>query len=94
MSESAIRLVVERLDEGGYVATSPDVQGLVVQGQTLLEIEEYARDVARKIYESCVEHNDPIPVAMQHAYSGEKLDLTIPIGVGAWGSLQVSNTEK
>ncbi len=62
MAETSLRLIVELLDEGGYIATSPDVQGLVVQAQTLLEIEEFARDVASKIYESCIDHNDPIPL--------------------------------
>jgi len=64
VSESAIRLHIEPLDEGGYVATSPDVPGLVAQGRTLVETTEIARDVARKIAESCLEHGDPLPPAL------------------------------
>jgi antitoxin HicB len=64
MAESAIRLHVEPLDEGGYVATSPDVPGLVAQGRTLAEVAEIAQDVARKIADSCIEHGDPLPPAL------------------------------
>ena len=59
--EWMIRLKLERLAEGGYVATSPDVQGLVAQGATIAETMEIARDVARKIVESCRAHGDPLP---------------------------------
>jgi hypothetical protein len=33
VDEAAIRLRIEPLAEGGYVATSPDVPGLVAEGQ-------------------------------------------------------------
>ena len=56
-----IRLKLEPLEKGGYVATSPDLQGLVAQGSTLAETMEIARDVARKIIESCIAHGDPLP---------------------------------
>jgi antitoxin HicB len=58
----AIHLHVEPLNEGGYVATSPDVPGLVAEGRSLVEVAEIARDVALKIAESCLEHGDPLPV--------------------------------
>ena len=35
MAETLIRLHVEALEEGGYVATSEDLPGLVAQGRTL-----------------------------------------------------------
>jgi len=64
MNETSIRLSIEPLDEGGYLATSPDVPGLVAQGRTVLEATEIARDVARRIAESCLEHGDPLPPAL------------------------------
>ena len=64
MSETTIRLHVEPLDEGGFVATSPDVQGLVAEGRTITETVEIAQGLARKILESCLEHADPIPAAL------------------------------
>ena len=52
MSESCVMLHVERLPEGGYLATSEAIQGLVAQGRTVSETLVIARDVARKLLES------------------------------------------
>jgi len=82
MTEAAIRLHIEALEEGGYVATSPDVPGLVAEGRSLVEVAEIAQDVARKIAESCREHGDPLPVALQQLDESKPIELTIPIGVG------------
>jgi predicted RNase H-like HicB family nuclease len=82
MSEAAIRLHVEPLEEGGFVATSPDVPGLVVEGRSLVELAEIARDVARAIAESCREHGDPLPPALTNFDDSKPFELTIPVGVG------------
>lgn len=82
MSEAAIRLHVETLDDGGFLATSPDVPGLVAEGRSLIEVTEIAQDVARKIAESCREHGDPLPPALQQVDDSKPIELTIPIGVG------------
>jgi predicted RNase H-like HicB family nuclease len=50
--ERVIKLHVERLPEGVYLATSEDIQGLVAQGRTVSETLEIARDVARKLLEA------------------------------------------
>ena len=50
--ERIVRLHIELLPEGVYLATSEDVQGLVAQGRTVAEVVEIARDVARKLIES------------------------------------------
>jgi antitoxin HicB len=82
MSEAAIRLHIEPLEEGGYVATSPDVPGLVAEAESLVELAEIARDVARKIAEVCREHGDPLPPALLGFDDSKPFDLTIPVGVG------------
>jgi predicted RNase H-like HicB family nuclease len=64
MSNPVIRLRMEPLEEGGYVATSPDDPGLVAEGPTLEAVAEIARDVARKIAEVCIEYDDPLPPAL------------------------------
>ena len=46
------------------MATSPDVPGLVAQGRTLAETAEIAWDVTCKIAKLCLEHGDPLPVAL------------------------------
>ena len=50
--ELAIRVQIEALPEGVYLATSDELQGLVAQGRTIAETLEIARDVARKLIES------------------------------------------
>lgn len=82
MDETTIRLHVEPLDEGGFVATSPDVPGLVAEGRSVTEVAEIAQGLARKILESCIEHGDPVPPALRAAPAVPSgLDLTVPVGV-------------
>jgi len=61
VSELILSISIEPLEEGGYLATSEDLQGLVTQGRTLPEVMEIAQDVAHKLIESCLEHGDPLP---------------------------------
>jgi len=77
--EYLLDLEIESLDEGGFVATSPQVQGLVAQGRTIAETVEIARDVTRRIIESCVEHGDPVPVL--RARPRRKLATTVSVSV-------------
>ena len=64
MKEALIRLHVEAPDEGGFLATSDDLPGLLAQGRTIAETMEIAQDVARKLVESYLEHGDPLPIAL------------------------------
>lgn len=82
MDEVTIRLHIEPLEEGGFVATSPDVPGLVAEGRSVTEAAEIAQGLARKIAESCVDHGDPLPPALQ-AIAGKPvaIDLLIPVGI-------------
>jgi predicted RNase H-like HicB family nuclease len=50
--EHMIRLHIEKLPEGLYLATSDEVQGLIAQGRTIQETIEIARDVAKKLIEA------------------------------------------
>lgn len=52
MNESCVMVHVDRLPEGGYLATSEALQGLVTQGRTVAETLEIARDVARRLLEA------------------------------------------
>lgn len=54
-----IKLHVERLPEGMYLATSNDLPGLVAQGRTIQETLEIARDVGKKILEAKAERTNP-----------------------------------
>jgi predicted RNase H-like HicB family nuclease len=60
--ERLITLHVEALEEGGYVATSEDVQGLVAQGRTVQETLQIAQDVARRLLEAQSERSQARPL--------------------------------
>ena len=50
--ELAVKLQIEKLPAGVYLATSDEIQGLIAQGRTIQETIEIARDVARRLIES------------------------------------------
>jgi predicted RNase H-like HicB family nuclease len=50
--ELAIRIRIEELPEGVFLATSDDLSGLVAQARTVAEALDIARDVARKLIEA------------------------------------------
>ena len=74
--ERLIRVHVERLPEGVFLASSDDVQGLVAQGRTISETLEIARDVARWLLEAQAERH-PIPEPQPIA---GPVDLTLVVG--------------
>lgn len=80
VDEATIRLHIEPLAEGGYLATSRDVPGLVAEGRSITEAVEIAQGLTRKIVESCLEHGDPLPPALAKMRK-PPLDLLIPVGV-------------
>ena len=82
MHEATIRLHIEALDTGGFLATSVDVPGLLAEGRSIAEATEIAQGLARKIAESCIEHGDPLPPALAELGKHEAgLDLLVPVSV-------------
>ncbi|MGA2038563.1 MAG: type II toxin-antitoxin system HicB family antitoxin [Bryobacteraceae bacterium] len=73
--ELAIRIQIEELPEGVYLATSDEMPGLVAQGRTVGEALEIARDVARKLIEARREREGDITLP---AASGRR-DYTIVV---------------
>jgi predicted RNase H-like HicB family nuclease len=55
--EQIANLHIEKLPEGVYLATSEDIPGLVVQGRSINETLEIARDVAKKLLETQTERH-------------------------------------
>lgn len=82
MAEILIGVKIEALEEGGYLATSDELQGLIAQGRTVAETIEIAQDVARKLIESCLEHGDPLPPKVQAALKKRQRQVTFRIPVG------------
>jgi predicted RNase H-like HicB family nuclease len=84
MSEILLNIHVETLAEGGYLATSSDLNGLIAQGRTVAETLEIAQDVARRLIESYTEPGDPLPAKIQAALKRQgrrKTTATIAVGV-------------
>jgi predicted RNase H-like HicB family nuclease len=68
----AIRIQIEQLPEGHFLATSDELPGLVAEARTVAEALEIARDVARKLIETRREREDrcSFPAASeQHDYT-------------------------
>ena len=65
MKRYLLRVEVEPLDEGGYLATCPDLQGCHAEGETIAEALTNVEDVARVIIELCIEKGLPLPVELQ-----------------------------
>ncbi|MCB1215957.1 MAG: type II toxin-antitoxin system HicB family antitoxin [bacterium] len=82
LSETTVALQVELLPEGYYLVTSTDVPGLVAQGQTLSQAVETAQGLIRKLAESCLEHGDPLPPALQAlADTSQPIQLRVPVSL-------------
>jgi len=73
--ERIVNLHIEKLPEGFYLATSDNVQGLVVQGRTIAETIEIAKDVAKKLIEAQEEQIPNLKVF------SDSFDYPIVIGV-------------
>jgi predicted RNase H-like HicB family nuclease len=71
--EKIVKLHIEKLPEGMYLATSDEIQGLVAQGRTIQETLEIARDVARKLIEA--RHDRDGALALTSA--GDALDYPL-----------------
>jgi predicted RNase H-like HicB family nuclease len=71
--ELALRVQVEELPEGLFLATSDELPGLVAQGRTVAEALDIARDVARKLIEARRDRDSatPLPggIASQREYT-------------------------
>ncbi|MEK7215246.1 MAG: type II toxin-antitoxin system HicB family antitoxin [Chloroflexota bacterium] len=80
MSEFMLSVHLESLPEGGFLATSDELPGLLAQGRTVAETLEIAQDVARKLVESYMAHGDELPSVIR-LRSAAPSDVLIPVAV-------------
>jgi predicted RNase H-like HicB family nuclease len=77
-----LRIVVEALDDGGdyrYLATSPDLPGLLVAGKTPEEVLALTPDVAAALIASLKASGDPLPESLrQIAGTPFESRITVP----------------
>lgn len=67
-----LRIVVEELQDGGdyrFLATSPDLPGLLVAGNTPEEVLSLAPDVAGALIASLKASGDPLPDTLRRVSS-------------------------
>ena len=80
MKEALVAIHLKALPEGGFLATSDELPGLVAQGRTVAETIEIAQDVARKLVESYHEHGDTLPPSLSAAALAS-VEVRIPVSL-------------
>lgn len=65
MRKYLVKVEVEPLEEGGYLATCPDLQGCRAEGETIAEALDNIEDVARIIIELCLEKGLPLAAEVE-----------------------------
>lgn len=80
-NEIVLDMKVEALDEGGFLVTSRELPGLVVQGRTRAEALELAQANARILIEVYLTEQLPLPPVLRRAMKRKSraLRLTMPV---------------
>jgi predicted RNase H-like HicB family nuclease len=73
-----INLVIEKLPEGKYLGTSPDIPGLIVQADTPEEVLRLAPEIARDLIIVMAETNQPLPDKIELATSLSSIPVFVP----------------
>jgi antitoxin HicB len=82
-TEIVLNVKVEALEEGGFLATSPDLPGLVVQGRTRAEALELAQANARILMEVYLSEKLPLPQALRRIFKRKSkvFHLALPVAL-------------
>ncbi|HZQ07128.1 MAG TPA: type II toxin-antitoxin system HicB family antitoxin [Anaerolineae bacterium] len=67
MKQYKLPIEIEPLEEGGYLAVCPILQGCHAEGETVTEALENVEDVARNIIELMRHDRVPLPRELQEA---------------------------
>jgi predicted RNase H-like HicB family nuclease len=73
-----ITLEIQRMEEGPYLGTSPDLPGLIVQGATPEQVVELAPDIARELISVMIETGQPLPPGLHKLASPTRVPLVVP----------------
>jgi len=73
-----ITLEIQKLAEGPYLGTSPDLPGLIVQGASPEEVVELAPDIARELIEVMIETGEPMPPGLRRLPIPARISLVVP----------------
>jgi predicted RNase H-like HicB family nuclease len=72
-----ITLEIQKLEEGPYLGTSPELPGLIVQGATPEEVVEFAPELARELIEVMLE-TGALPPGLHPLASPTRVPLVVP----------------
>jgi len=81
--EYQVPVIVEPLDEGGYYAECPILQGCHVEGETYLQALEYLEDIIRIHIEGRLKFGQPLPSELTQVHKHEHFTLQLPVTVSA-----------
>jgi len=79
--EYRVPVIVEPLEEGGYYAECPVLQGCHVEGSTYLEALENLEDAIRLHIQGRLEFGDPLPSELTATTPPKRFALILPVAV-------------
>ena len=82
-TEIVLNVKVEALEEGGFLATSTDLPGLVVQGRTRAETMELAQTNARILMEVYLSEELPLPAVLRRVLkrNAKSVNFAMPVSL-------------
>ena len=78
MTTYSVTLEIEHVPEGPYLATSPDLPGLIVQADTPEEVIRLAPDIARDLIEVMQETGQPLPAKLKPLHTPLRVSVMVP----------------
>ncbi len=73
-----ITLDIQELPEGPYLGTSPELPGLVVQGESVQQVLQRAPDLAHDLIAVMVETGQPLPRDIETVIAPSSIPLLVP----------------
>ncbi|MBI4331401.1 MAG: type II toxin-antitoxin system HicB family antitoxin [Chloroflexi bacterium] len=83
MTRYKIPIEIRPLEEGGYLAVCPALQGCHAEGQTIAEAIDNLQDVARVLLELRAEDGLPVPDELTEQGQDRTLRGELEVAVGA-----------
>ena len=81
MKKYLLKVEVEPLEEGGYLATCAELQGCHAEGDTIAEALENVEDVARILLELRQEDGLALPEGLEQLESGAVIKAQVVVTV-------------
>ena len=73
-----ITLEIQELPEGPHLGTSPELPGLVVEGESVQQVLRLAPDVAHDLIAVMIETGQPLPSGIETVSAPSRVPLLVP----------------